>query len=331
MFAVLLVGASCSRAPEAPSASMAASSGAPATRAPTRSGAIVAATRAGHETARAASVPSTPSADAGAATPAPSAGTPCGGLGCTLYASPAEAFERALAERPLVLGVGEAHPLRGTERIEPAVRRFTRDFLPLLRGRASDLVVELLLPNAACETASTHARKQQRVVTEHQATSDQSDFVALGTAARAIGIRAHALEPTCDDLKRISAGGADVVETSLEIVTRLSRDALTRYFEANFLAKDPRMVVGYGGAMHNDVAPRPGREAWSFGPAMTKLTRGRYVELDLIVPEFIEDTTAWRSFPWFSAFDPKAHPHETTLFESSPGAFALVFSAQASP
>jgi predicted flap endonuclease-1-like 5' DNA nuclease len=242
-----------------------------------------------------------------------------------VYSNAVDAFEVVLAEKPAILGVGEAHPLRGTEGVEPSVRRFTRDFLPLLRGVASDLVVELLLPNAACETAAKEARKEQRVVTEHQAATDQNDFVALGAAARALGIRAHALEPTCDDLKRISGAGQDAIAVSLDVVTRLSAEGLARYFDANVRAKDPRIVVGYGGVMHNDVVPRPGREAWSFGPAMSKLTAGRYVEVDLIVPEFIEDTAAWRSLTWFAAFDPTAHPTETTLLAPSPNAFVLIF------
>lgn len=230
-----------------------------------------------------------------------------------------------LESSPRILGVGEAHALAGTEAIEPAARRFTRDLLPLLRGRASDIVVELLIPNPGCRKQAEKARQEQQVVTEKQAKTDQNDYVALATEARALGIRPHALEPTCDDLARIARAGQDAVAVSLDVVTRLSRETLERLYAQNRSANDARLVVAYGGAMHNDVDPRPGRERWSFGPALAKLTDGRYVELDLVVPEFIADTAAWSALPWRPLFDPAAHPDQTTLLSPAPNSFALVF------
>jgi hypothetical protein len=224
-----------------------------------------------------------------------------------------------------VLGVGETHALKGSEAVEPATRRFSRDLLPLLAGNASDLVIELLLPNAACEKKTRAAAKSQKVVTEHQAPTDQNDYVALGSAAKALGIRPHALEPTCDDLARIAKGGADGVATSLDVITRLTTELATRFLDANAAARDARMVVLYGGALHNDVLPRPGREAWSYGSALTAKTAGKYIELDLIVPEFIGDSPAWRSFPWVKTFDPASHPAEASLLMPSSHAFVLVF------
>lgn len=230
-----------------------------------------------------------------------------------------------LGERPRVLGVGETHALRGSEAVEPATRRFAREMLPLLAGNASDLVIELLLPNPECQAKTKAAAQSQKVVTEHQAATDQNDYVALGSAAKALGIRPHALEPTCDDLARIAKGGADGVATSLDVITRLTTELATRFLDANAAARDGRIIVLYGGALHNDVTPRPGRETWSYGAALTAKTAGRYVELDLIVPEFIGDSPAWRSFPWVKAFDPMAHPAETSVLSPAPHSFVLVF------
>jgi hypothetical protein len=249
----------------------------------------------------------------------------CGNIDCRIFGSSTEAFRAVLGERPRVLGVGETHALRGTEAVEPATRRFTRDFLPLLSGRASDLVIELLIPNANCRTETKAAAKSQKVVTEHQAPTDQNDYVALGSAAKALGIRPHALDPNCDDLARIARGGAEGVVTSLDVITRLATELATRLIDAGDAAHDARLVVLYGGALHNDVVPRPGREAWSYGPALTAKTSGRYVELDLIVPEFIGDSPAWRSFPWVQVFDPMAHRAETSLLSPVPHSFVLVF------
>jgi hypothetical protein len=242
-----------------------------------------------------------------------------------LFDEPVKAFAAVLDPSPRVLGVGEAHALAGTENIEPATRRFARDFLPLLKDRASDIVVELLIPNPKCRKANAKAAEEQKVVTERQVATDQNDYVVLENRARELGIRAHALEPTCDDLAHIAAAGKDAIVVSLDVVTRLSRETIERLYQRNLSENDVRMVVAYGGAMHNDSSPRPGREQWSFGPALQKLTDGRYVDVDLIVPEFISDSPAWKSLPWVGAFDPDAHPASTTLYSPATGSFVLIF------
>jgi hypothetical protein len=255
----------------------------------------------------------------------PGDGRSCGDLGCRFFETPQAAFTRVLESSPRVVGIGEAHALSGTEAVEPATRRFTRDFLPLLEGRASDIVVELLIPNPKCKKETAKARQEQRVVTERQAATDQNDYVALANQARALGIRPHALEPTCDDLGRIAAAGKDAVAMSLDVITRLSREMLERLYQQNIAQNDARIVVAYGGAMHNDSSPRSGREQWSFGPELQKLTGGKYVDVDLIVPEFISDSPAWKSLPWVGVFDRSAHPDAATLFAPAAGSFVLVF------
>jgi len=175
---------------------------------------------------QAASVP--PSGSTTPPTAPPGEGHPCGDLGCRFFDTPQLAFAKVLESSPRVVGIGEAHALSGTERIEPATRRFTRDFLPLLKDRASDIVVELLIPNPKCKQETAKARAEQKVVTERQATTDQNDYVVLAKEARALGIRAHALEPTCEDLARIASAGKDAVATSLDAITKLSRETLER-------------------------------------------------------------------------------------------------------
>jgi hypothetical protein len=85
------------------------------------------------------------------------------------------------------------------------------------------------------------------------------------------------------------------------------------------------LILTYGGALHNDLSPQPGQESWSFGPQLAAATHGRYVELDLIVPEFVKDTEAWRKMPWFRAFDRDELSNETLLYRSAPSSFALIF------
>jgi hypothetical protein len=249
----------------------------------------------------------------------------CGKVPCHIYSRPNDAFIAALKTNPRILGIGEAHALRGTEGLDSSTKRFTRDFLPLLAGRATDLVVEVLLPNARCRTASAAAKQEQKSVTEKQAPADQNEFVALGNAAFALGIKAHALEPTCEDLARIAKGGPDAIAASLDAVTRLTTEKLRATFVQRGGLEGAGIIVAYGGAMHNDAIPGAGREPWAYGPAMRSLTAARYTELDLIVPEYIAPTPAWQSLSWYPDFDAKAHPTRTTLMSLRPDAFVLVF------
>jgi len=265
----------------------------------------------------------------GSAKPRVSPATPspefCGRSPCRIFASDAAAFRAVLDARPRVLGVGEAHALSGSHGVEPTVRRFQRDLLPVLKGRASDLVVEVMLPNPSCARETEAAREEQKVVTERQAATNKDDYVALANAASALGIRPHPLRPTCDDLSRIAKAGPDAVLVSLEVVTRLCVETLTHLVDAAAAAHDDRLVVAYGGLMHNDIDPRPDHARYSYGPVMREKTKGAYVELDLIVPELIADTPAWRGLPWLDGFDRTAHAREARLLSPVDKGFVILF------
>jgi len=56
-------------------------------------------------------------------------------------------------------------------------------------------------------------------------------------------------------------------------------------------------------------------------------TRGKYIELDLIVPEFVKDTDIWKRQPWYSVFKKAREPSKTKLYQFAPHSFALVFAA----
>ena len=112
--------------------------------------------------------PSSPKADASAAvTPAASSGaahvappanaTLCPAVGsvqCLRFGTAEDAFKHVITIGPIVLAVGEAHAQKGTEGIASSTKRFTDAFLPLLAGKASDIVVELWAPDPKCMKAN---------------------------------------------------------------------------------------------------------------------------------------------------------------------------------
>jgi hypothetical protein len=74
------------------------------------------------------------------------------------------------------------------------------------------------------------------------------------------------------------------------------------------------VVVTYGGALHNDPTPSPERAEWSFGPALIERTGGRYVAIDLYVPELIDGSDAWKRLAFYPYYDPAKDGAKTTVF-----------------
>ena len=250
----------------------------------------------------------------------------CGELGCRTFATVNEAIAVVLAKKPLVIGIGEAHAQKGTEGIPSTTKRFTEQILPTLQGRASFLAVELMLPNPKCQKETKQVAKQQKPVTEPQAETNQNEYVVLGKRAKALGLVPDLLRPSCDDLTRITQAGAGDIGIMLETIAKLTREtAVTELGRNKQAGKQELMVVAYGGALHNDVAPRPGRETWTYGPDLAKATGDRYLELDLIVPEYIKDTDTWTSLPWFKHYDRDKLGDKVVLFSPTPTSYVLVF------
>ena len=290
-------------------------------RTPQRTGAAAASA----PPAASAPVVAAPTNDAASANPD---GEPCGPLACLSFDSPEKAFARVLAEQPLILAIGEAHAQKGTEGIASVTRRFTEQLLPMLQGKASDLVLELWIASGQCGKREKQVAQQQKEVTVTQAETNQNEFVALGKTSKAFGIEPRVLRPTCADYERIAAAGAGDIATMLEMIARLSGDELESLFLERKTATTGRMLLAYGGALHNDIAPRPERQTWSFGPRMSDLTASRYVELDLVVPEFIGDGPAWKALPWVLHYDRTRHGRRVILFHPAPRSYVLIFAAR---
>jgi hypothetical protein len=227
-----------------------------------------------------------------------------------------------LSEAPRVLAVGEAHAQSEGPKAPSSTRRFMDGLLPRLAPRASDLVIELWLANGQCGKVEQKVAQQQTAVTAPQAATNQNDFVELGHRAKAAGIMPHALIPSCEQYQKIAGAGADDIEEMLTMIK-----SVTQHDVEELLSKraPDRLIVAYGGAMHNDLKPREGREDFSFGPPLATATGDHYVELDLVIPEQIKDTEAWRALPWYSHYSPENAGTEAYLYSWAPHAYALLF------
>jgi hypothetical protein len=86
-----------------------------------------------------------------------------------------------------------------------------------------------------------------------------------------------------------------------------------------------KMLVLYGGALHNDLVPAPGDEPYVFGPTLQHETKGRYVELDLLVPEYVERDEELLARPWFEPALALARKGRHVVIQPSPGVNVLLF------
>jgi hypothetical protein len=245
------------------------------------------------------------------------------------YDSPREAFLQAVvaAGDPLVLGLGEAHAPKGAT-VPSAARRFTGDLLPLLAGRASDLLLELMMPPVGCVDAVAEVRREQEPVTSRHAEGDADEYVAMGERARQLGIVPDMLRPTCADMNSIErASSADVIDLSLMTIARLSGGQAARLVDRDALSDADRgkMVVVYGGALHNDLSPPPEAARWSYAPELDARVGGRFAAIDLVVPEFIGLDATWARLPWWPHYDKGRLGRKATLFRTAPRSFVLVF------
>lgn len=260
----------------------------------------------------------------------PTRGVPCGPLDCREYPAAVDAFTDALSGfAPVVIGVGEAHAPKGAT-VPTAAKRFAETLLPALAGQASDLLVELMMPPTGCADATAQVRQEQSRVTSRESEHNQDDYAAMGDRARSLGIVPDLLRPSCADMDLVRAAHGDsAIGASLELIARLTRSQTERLVDrdARSDADRGKVVVVYGGMLHNVLDPPADTAAWSYAPGVDAHVHGRFVAIDLVVPEFIGDDASWRSFAWWSHYDRAKMGARATLFRTGDRSFVLVLPA----
>ncbi len=264
-----------------------------------------------------------------AAAPASRPSPDCGAFTCRYFDTPQKAFAQVLESRPLVLGIGEYHEVESGPRVPSAMKRFTQRLLPLLKGRAADLIAETWITNKQCR-AAVQATEQLEKTTERPAETED-EVVTMLKGASALGIEPHILVLECEDYEDLldAEGVVDNLK-ALQMVTRLVQEK-TEAILAKLGPENQKAVVIYGGALHNDLTPAEDYAEFSFGPHLKQATNGRYVQLGLYVPEFVERDEETRKAAWFPYFEKHVSTQKTLLISLSPEAHLLVFPRTPAP
>lgn len=215
------------------------------------------------------------------------------------FADLATAISATVPADARVVGFGELHARIDRAQVPSALSRFTAA-LPAFGEKVSDLVVETWIVDPKCgQKAIETTAKVEKEVKRPAAT--KSEVALLADAAKAAKIQPHAMTLACKDYEKLAPknGEADPL-AMLTLTTReLQRIAASAVKHRD---KDPAhrpWIALYGGALHNDRFPGAGVAEWSYAETVDLATDGKYVEIDLIVPEFAEADNVSAAQPWF--------------------------------
>jgi hypothetical protein len=237
----------------------------------------------------------------------------------------ATAIRELVKDDVRVVGFGELH--QRVDRATPArsaLARFSDEVLPVIAERTSDLVIETWLFDKRCGKQAAQATAQVEATMQRPAET-KSELSTLVERARAAGVQPHAMRVTCDDWAAIAPPGKEVdYEAMLSLITReLGRIAGQAIAHRDREQAPRRLIAVYGGALHNDLHPIDGLADWSFAAAVDAAAPGRYLEIDLYVPEYAELDALSQSQPWFPLVA-RAAPDRVIIVERSPRSYLLL-------
>jgi len=240
----------------------------------------------------------------------------------TSFDTPAAALESLLGKKPRVIAFGEFHEIKGAAKVPSSVFRFREQLLASLRASSSDLIVETWVTDGKCgKTEETAVAKVEESTKRPESTEDE--IVTLMKAAKAGGVQPHVLTVTCKQYEDIGGNGGEIDYVKLlDTVTTVLRSKIHEVLKLRSGAS--KTILVYGGAIHNDVYPKKELAEFSFAKDIEKATRQHYLEVDLYVPEYIENDKDLTAEAWYKPY--RALPADkATLVRRGPNSFILVF------
>jgi hypothetical protein len=250
---------------------------------------------------------------------------------CERFRSPRAAFEKVAAESPLLLAIGEYHQVEGGPKVQSTIKRFTTELLPVLKGRAGAMVVETWILSGTCGAVEKQVAKEvTRVTRRPKETEDEIEI--LLERSYGLGIQGHTLRVDCEEYRSmLDADGELDADRSMRLVRRKLEEKADEIRDEGEAGVEGKMLVIYGGAVHNDVEPTEEYREWSYGPALSRAVgEKRYIELDLLVPELVRGDPDLAKLPWFKPALAMAARGDTVLVSPKAGVRYLLFPSRKS-
>jgi hypothetical protein len=248
------------------------------------------------------------------------------GLRYERFPNAVAAVEQILARtEPRVVGFGEFHQQRDTAAYVSTLERFSSSVLPAVAGRTSDLIVEAWVSEGNCGATEQAVVEEVEQISERPETTEDENLTLL-KRAKQLGVRPHILEMSCEDYRRVHRGdaGVDYVAMLELVAQRLEHKGKAVLAERGNTAAG-KLIALFCGAIHNDLAPGEDFAGFAFGKALGRAAAGKYVEIDLYVPEFVLASESARDEPWFPLIGQLASTEEAALIERGPGSYIVLF------
>jgi len=241
-----------------------------------------------------------------------------------LLPSVAEALTELLAKKPRVVAFGEIHQTTARLGVPSSLKHFSDELMAVVAPRASDLVVETWVTEGKCGKTEKVVLAEVKKTTERpQQTEDE--VVTLLKRAKAAGVKPHILSVSCKEYEAIYQGKQGVDYDALLRMTSDKLEAGIREVLGKPGRDDQRAIVVYGGALHNDLVPAEGLAPYTFGESVSKSVGGKYLEVDLYVPEYVETQKNLKAEAWYRAYKKAARPGQAVLIERRLDSYVIVF------
>ena len=248
-----------------------------------------------------------------------------------LFDTPEEALEEILGSNPDIdiIAIGEyLHPKKGYPKVPSPKKRF-QAMKSKLKGRITDLVMETWIIDGKCKEVEKKVVQDFETNIDRPA-SNEDETIEILILARDLQIKAHILKLTCKDYKFLLTpkGKVDYGKVML-LIKRLTEEKVNGLYTSG---KDVNIGI-YGGRFHITLYPKKENKEYSYGPALSELSRGKYLEVELVVPEYIDKyidnnpelMEELSNEGWFKIFKKHRSRTKTLLINPKPNSYMLVF------
>jgi hypothetical protein len=220
---------------------------------------------------------------------------------------------------PRILGVGELHQLVDGPQGPAAIDWFTDELLPLLAPSATDLVIETWVFEGGCGAVEEVVVEVLPEATRRPVETEDA-ITRLARVARELGVAPHALELSCADYEAVVGPEAEIVYDQLLGVMTRELGALAQ----QGLDTPDATVILYGGAVHNDLHPRPALAPYSYAATLAAQPGGgAYMELDLYPPAMAQAQAGFAEEAWYPLIE-QAGPGHLVLYEREPRSLVVL-------
>jgi len=151
--------------------------------------------------------------------------------------------------------------------------------------------------------------------------STENEVVTLLRRAKQSGIEPRILQVACKDYQAIFGSG----RVDYDRLLRLTRDP-TR----NPDPRSPATTRQPPGCQlrrcdSHDLHPSVELAPYAFGDVIAHAVDGKYLEIDLYVPEYIEKDPLIRREPWYQQYRRAFRPKLVVVVQRGPGSYAIIF------